>query len=285
MDTTIQAPRFRSTARLAQWVRRNKPRTRLPSESERCFFRGVEDAKKVSRNLLFYSNYVGDVGEGLESVFLSEDLSQYVRVLHIKGLKPSLGLLSRLNDAQLVWASHFLGRLPEDLEARLQAPSLLSDYANNVGPLPSNLEDIIAESPDAVAQYIYVLKVNFREVPERLLRVLVGHDRHFGKLAQALGSRLPSYLEESISDPNLALNYAKTWVRGRLPEVVEQRAFMSDPRMAVRYAFEVVRGFANVRLPDALHNAVILHGGDESDIRKYVLEVDRCSENSTGDGG
>ena len=283
MDTTVQVPRFRSTVRLAQWVRKNTPRSRLPRESERCFFRGAEDAKKVSRNILFYSNYVGEVGVELESLLLPEELAQYVRILHIKGLKPSMGLLSRLSDNQLVWASNFLGRLPEELEAKIQTPSLMSDYASNIGPLPPHLEAVLEASHHAIAQYVLVLKTHSREVPERFFRALVGHEEHFPRLAQVFG-RLPSYLEESISDPHLALNYAKNWVKGRLPEAVEQRAFQSDPGMAVRYAFEVVRGFASVRLPDALHNAVVLHGGDDVSIRKYILEVDRCSENPSGDG-
>lgn len=283
MSATIQTPRFRSTTRLAQWVRRNRPSGRLPPESERCFFRGREAPEKVSKNLLFYSNYAGELGPELDSLLLPGELPQYVRVLHLKGVKPGLGLLSRLDPERLVWASGFLGRLPEELESRIVEPSLMASYAGEVGVLPDHLADVVLGDDCAVVRYIKILKMHFKEVPERFLRDLAGHDRHFVSLAQDIG-RLPSYLEESIRDPGVALNYARYIIKGRLPEEVEVRVFHSSPRLAVRYGYEVIRGYASVRLPEPLHIALVLHPEQDPEIRKYIVEVERTSEKTTLDG-
>lgn len=282
MSATIQAPRFRSTTRLVQWVRRYRFPGRLPLDSERCFFRTKEAPEKVSKNLLYYSNYAGELGE-LESLLLPSELPQYVRVLHTKGVKPSLSILSLLDPERLVWASSFLKRLPEELEARIKDPSLMASYAAEVGPLREDLEDVMLGDDCAVVRYIKVLKLHFKEVPERFLRDLVGHDRHFVSLAQDIG-RLPSYLEESITDPRVALDYARYIIRGRLPEEVEVRAFRGSPRMSIRYGYEVIRGFAPCRLPEPLHIALMLHPEQDSEIRKYILEVDRTSEKTPIEG-
>lgn len=283
MSTMIQAPRFRSTARLAHWVRRNKNHGRLPPESERCFFRTKESPEMVSKNLLSYSNYVGELGSDLDALFIPADLPNYVRILHIKGVNPSLGLLSRLDPERLVWAASFLKRLPEELEARIVDPSLMASYATEVGPLRENLEDVILGDGCAVVKYIKVLKTHFRDVPERFFRALVGQDDHFFRLAQDIG-RLPFYLEESISTPSVALDYAKYIIKGRLPEEVEVRAFHESPRLAVRYSYEVIRGYASVRLPEPLHIALMLHPEQNPEIRKYIMEVERTSEKPAGDG-
>jgi hypothetical protein len=288
METTApHYPRFRSTTRLAQWVRRNRPSGRLPAASERCFFRSKESPQRVSSNLLRYSELVGGLSEELEALLVPDDLVGYCRVVNAKGGKPSSFVLSRMEEDRLVLASHFLGRLPEDHERRISKPSLVSLYAGRVGPLPSYLEDLIVEDPDASMDYIEVLKTHFKEVPDRFMRVLVGHDRHFLRLARALGGRIPSYLEESMTEPNVALVYARNHVRGRLPEEVEGRAFFNNRGMAVKYAFEIIRGFSNPCLPDALHNSVVLSPEASSDpeVRRYIAEVERLSEKPLADGG
>lgn len=273
-------PRFRSTARLAQWVRRNRPLGRLPSESERCFFRSKESPEKVSRNLLYYSNHAGNLGEELEALLVPDDLVGYCRVVRIKGGMPSEFVLSRMDETRLVLASQHVGRIPEDHERRISSPHLAVHYAGRVGPVPSYLEDAIVESADSAMEYIEVLKTHFKDVPDRFMRALVGHDRHFLRLARALGGRIPSYLEESMTDPNVALAYARNYIRGRLPEEVEGRVFFNSPGMAAKYAFEIIRGFSNPCLPEALHNSVVLSPEASSDpeVRRYIAEVERFSE-------
>jgi hypothetical protein len=287
METTApHIPRFRTTARLSQWVRRNRPAGRLPPESERCFFRSKEQPEKVSSNLLYYSNWGGLLGEDLDALLVPDDLVGYCRIVHTKGLKVPSSVFSRMDETRLVLASQFLGRLPEEHERRILQPNLASVYAGRVGPVPSYLEDVIVESADSAMDYIEVLKVNFKEVPDRFMRALVGHDRHFLRLARALGGRIPSYLEESMTDPNVALNYARNHVRGRLPESVEGSVFFPHPRMAVKYAFEIIRGFSNPTLPDSLHNSVVLsvEASGDSEVRRYIAEVERFSEKPLAGG-
>jgi len=288
METTApHYPRFRYTTRLAQWVRRNKPQGRLPPESERCFFSSKESPEKVSSNLVYYSNYAGRLGEELEALLTQDDLVRYCRIVHIKGGMPSSFVFSRMDEARLVMASHHVGRIPEDHERRISIPHLAVHYAGRVGPVPSYLEDAIVEDPDSSMEYIEVLKVHFKDVPDRFMRALVGHDRHFLRLARALGGRIPSYLEESMTDPNVALSYARNYVRGRLSEEVEGRAFFNNPGMAVRYAFDVVRAFSNPILPEALHNSVVLspEASQSEEVRRYIAEVERFSEKPVPVGG
>lgn len=285
--TSVHIPKFRSTARLAQWVRRNKHVGRLPPASERCFFRSKESPEKISNNLLYYSNWAGPFEVELEELLVPLDLVKYCRVVHSKNEKPSSFVLSRMDEEMLVQASQFLGRIPEEHERRITHSHLASIYANRVGPVPSYLEDVIVESPDSSIEYIELLKNNFREVPERFMRALVGQDRHFIRLLRALGGPLPFYLLQSMTDPVVALNYARGHLRGRLPEEVEGNVFFNNPEMGAKYAFEVIRGFSNPRLPDALHNSIILSANAEqsNEIRRYIAEVERCSEKPVSDGG
>jgi len=289
METTsVHIPKFRSTTRLARWVQKNKYLGRLPPASERCFFRSKESPKKISDNLLLYSNWAGKLGEELEALFdaTNHHLVNYCRAVHLKNEKPSSFVLSRMNEEMLVNASQFLGRLPEEHERRITQPHLASVYANFVGSVPSYLEDVIVEKADSSIEYIELLKKNSREVPERFMRALVGHVRHFHRLVRALGGPLPSYLLQSMTDPVVALNYARGYLRGRLPEEVEGNVFFNNPEMGAKYGLEVIRGFSNPRLPDALHNSIVLSASsDQSDeIRRYIAEVERCSEKPVSDG-
>ena len=139
---------------------------------------------------------------------------------------------------------------------------------------------------DSLMKYIGVIDRNGGESHERFLRALVGHDRHFSSLSKFLKGRLPDYLEESISDPFVALEYARSVLRGRLPEKVEV-VLQSDERCAVRYAFEVVRGFASPRLPDAVHSFLVMKSFEDPhnlEIRKYIQEVERTSEKQVVEG-
>jgi hypothetical protein len=259
----------------------------LPAESERCFFKSKESPEKVSKNLLFYSNYGGSLGEELEALFTLDDLVSYCRIIHAKGLKPSSFVFSRMEEDRLVLASKYIGRLPEEQERRIFSPKLASVYSGKIGPLPSYLEDVIVEDPDTAMEYIEVLKVNFKDVPDRFMRALVGHDRHFLRLARALGGEIPSYLVHSMTDPNVALAYARTHIRGPLPESVAIQAFSSHSGMAAKYAFEVIQRFSNPRLSDALHNLILLspEASSEPEVRRYIMEVERFSEKSLADGG
>ena len=280
MSVVSRYPRFRTTSRLVQWVRRNRPGSRLPPESERCFFRSKEAPSRISDNLVRYADHVGSVGPELESLLVGGDFCNYAVRLLRKNLEVSEFVLDNVRPGELVSLSgHLRRRFPERIERKIEDPVSMSRYADNVGVLPEEFEELIYSDPQATMNYLNVLGNSMRPVPERALRAMVGHDGFFVKLAQTMGRRLPDYLEESIRTPEVALNYARYVVRGRLPESVEE-VLTGDPRMAVRYAFEVVRGFASPMLPPAVHASVVMSvdGSSDGDVRRYIQEVDRLSE-------
>lgn len=291
MSDTINIPKFRTTTRLVQYVRRNRIPARLPADSERCFFRSKETPERVSANLVAYAVWVGPLGPELESLLDEQSALTYARDRCRKAIRPSDFILDRIRPRDLLylsqyWCQHF-GRLPERLERKIVEPSLLADYASRVGPLEPHLEDLILQDGDAVMKYIDTLQDHQREISDRYLRALVGRDGHFVKLAtQYLNRRLPDYLEESISSPEVALNYARHVVKGRLPAKVEE-ALQRDHRCAVKYAFEVIRGMSDPRLPDSIHAFVVMksfENPNDGEIRRYIQEVDRLSKKADPQG-
>jgi len=279
--STIVAPKFRTTARLCQWVRRNKPQARLSSESERCFLKSKESPERISSNLLAYASHVGELGDELESLVLENDIHGYVSRVVRRGGSAKESVLGRItNQIRLSGVASSVGRLPASQEARITEPPAILNYAQHIGPVPETMENLLVSCPDSTFGYLEILVRHGREpFPEKLLRALVGHDKNFIKLASRMGGRLPPYLEESISTPMVALDYARRFLKGRLPEKVEC-VMASDVEVAVSYAFDVVRAYASPRLPDVLHNAVVMSpsGTDNSMIRQYIREVERTSK-------
>lgn len=290
-DTLVGPPKFRTTARLVQWARRNRIASRLPPDSERCFFRSKETPEKVSNSLVEYSARVGHLDAALESLLTEQSALVYARNLCRKGLRPSDLVLDKIRERDLLYLSQYWcqhhGRLPERLERKIVDSSSLAEYASRVGPLEPHLEDVILQDGNATMSYIDTLHSNQREISDRYLRAMVGHDGHFVKLANGiLNGRLPDYLEESITSPEVALNYARHVVRGRLPEKVEL-ALQNDHRYAVKYAFEIIRGMADPRLPDSIHAFVVMKSFEnphDGEIRRYIQEVDRLSKKEDPQG-
>lgn len=271
-------PRFRSPARLVSWVRRNKIASRLPPESEKCFFTCGFSQESVSNRLVEYGARVGDLGQDLESLLSGHCVVVYVRNLCRAGKVPSDFVLDRVRPEDLLYLSQYYGKLPDRLERKMIGARALAEYASNVGPLPEHLEEIIMSDGDALMRYIKVLTTHAKPIEERFLRAMVGRDSHYCALAGIVGE-LPQYLVESISDPQVALDYASRTLKGRLPEKVEA-IFQNDHRCAVRYAFEVVRAYASPELPEAVHAAVLMKSFEDPndrEIRRYVDEVRRVS--------
>jgi len=275
---TLVAPRFRSPSRLVAWVRRNKVTSRLPPESEKCFFSGKVSSESLSNRLVEYGARVGDLGTELEGLLSGHCVVVYVRNLCRAGKVPSDFVLDRVRPEDLLYLSQYCGRLPERLERKMTGARALAEYASNVGPLQEHLEEIIISDGDALMKYIKVLIAHSRPVEERFLRAMVGRDSHYCALANMVGP-LPQYLVESISDPQVALDYASRTLKGRLPDKVEA-VLQNDHRCAVRYAFEVVRAYSSPQLPEAVHAAVLMKSFEDPndrEIRRYVDEVRRVS--------
>lgn len=286
MSVTLQAPRFRTTSRLILWARRNRPAGRLPVESERCFFRTKEAPERVSANLVRYASMVGDVGEELESLVLVGDVYGYGVELARRGVAVRESVLERMDEGELArFASYLNGRrLSERFERRIVTPGVAQHYCEVVGGATPYLESLILQDVECCMRHIKFLLNRGESPDERFLRMLAGHDRYFIELCGRIGGRLPDYLLDTVKDPDVALQYAARFLKGRLPAHLES-VFMDSPRHAVRYAFDVVRAFSSPRLPDFLHNAVVLSvNADVSEVRRYVTEVERTSEKPAVEG-
>lgn len=175
-------------------------------------------------------------------------------------------------------------RLPEDREevfitSKKEDPLTiainLATYASHIGErLSPRLENIFktSKAPQAVYSYCCALKVNKLEVPSEMVDLLQGNSGLLYRWACNTESRLPKHLEDSLSDPSTCLKYAKEVLKGRLPSHLET-VFFKDVYYATKYAFDVIRGFAPVKLPDDLHNFVVMksfeHPNDE-DIKIYM---------------
>lgn len=273
----VSVPRFRTTARLVTWMRRNKVRERVPAEIERVFFKSKESADRISQNVRLYAGFVGEISDELEACLLDKHVASYIALIHRRGVKFKESLLDRLNVSQLIYVTQYSGRQP-NYEHKIVSPSDVSEYASNVGPLSEEMERRLYGDPMSIMRYFKVLGNHFQKPPQHLIDAMVGHDAHFIELSGMIG-RLPRNLEESISDPMVALTYAKGCLKGRLPEKVE-RVLEKDPSVAAVYAIHVVRAWSNPRLPDSLHAAVLLGsvGSQSEDIKRYIAEVDRFSK-------
>lgn len=274
----VSIPRFRTTARLVSWMRRNRVQERVPAEIEQVFFKSKESADRISQNVRLYAGMVGGLSDELEACILDAHVASYISLMHHrKGCKCKENLLDRLGVSHLVYVSQYFGRLPNH-EHKILYPSDVSGYASNIGPLPEEMERRLYGDPMSIMRYFKVLGNHFQKPPQHLIDAMVGHDAHFIELSGMIG-RLPRNLEESISDPMVALTYAKGCLKGRLPEKVE-RVLEKNPSVAAVYAIHVVRAWSNPRLPDSLHAAVLLGsvGSQSEDIKRYIAEVDRFSK-------
>lgn len=107
---------------------------------------------------------------------------------------------------------------------------------------------------------------------QRLVDLLKGKSEHLLQWAIWTDQRLPTHLEDSLDDPDCLLQYSKEVLKGRLPSHLED-VFHKDVHAATEYAFDVIRGFAPVKLPDALHNFVIMESfktPNDQSIKNYM---------------
>lgn len=169
----------------------------------------------------------------------------------------------------------------------------LVEYSSffNTSRLSQNLEELLvntvekfcstANQNDAVSytamrkyvEYLSRLKNIHTDPSERMVDALKGWDIFLLQWAKEIEKRLPQHLEDSLSNPNYLLKYAVEVLKGRLPEHLEN-LFYKDVHVATEYAFEVIRGFAPVKLPEHLHNFVVMksfeHPHDRT-IKAYMM--------------
>jgi hypothetical protein len=199
------------------------------------------------------------------------------------------------------------GRMPEEVENLFfntketaeEILTSLTEYHEHIGEsLPENLENLLYEKakeaiPNAEQNFSFVhdflrycwnCVVNFeKKDAQKYIDLYKGKSTHLVQWANWTNKRLPDYLEDSIDDPSELLDYAKEVVRGRLPSHLED-VFIKDVHIATQYAFDVIRGFAPVKLPDALHSFVIMESfknPDDHRIKTY-MKASESDPNKTG---
>ena len=141
----------------------------------------------------------------------------------------------------------------------------VADYAHYVGRLELRFEKLMVGHPDAAFKYLTNVRHDGGELNPELLNTLKGHGGYLVQWSKIIGSRLPPDLEDTLKDADAryAYQYAKE---------------------VLWYAFDVIRGFSPVMLPEALHSFMILksyENPNNSWVKSYV-EASENDPNKTG---
>lgn len=186
----------------------------------------------------------------------------------------------------------YIGRLPADVEniffkTKKEDPQTvaenLADYSGRAGRVSPELESLLIKFPAQIYYYYRNTRGTNGRVSEVLENAMSGSSQYLCLYAQGLNERLPKHLEDTISEPRYLYEYARTVLRGRAPEHLEQ-CFFKDIRFAAKYAFDVIRGFASVKLPEALHNFVVMKSfetPDDYSVKAYI-EASESDPNRIG---
>jgi hypothetical protein len=153
----------------------------------------------------------------------------------------------------------------------------IASYSWYAGPVSktefhASLEPLLKHNHHAIYDYARMLHNRHLELPEELENELSGDSRFLVNLATLRERRLPVHLEDTIDEPGWAYSYAKEVLHGRLPSHLE-KVFFKNSRYASKYAFDIIRGFSSVRLPEDLHSFMIMksfENPDDEDIKIYI---------------
>ena len=193
---------------------------------------------------------------------------------------PKFRATSRLVKFVREHSSYKANRLPADREEVFftskesagQIASNLVDYSVWVGPMPTRFEKLLLGHPEMVVKYARNLITRYEtNLSEELADSLLGNSKELVAYAGVAG-RLPKHLEDSLREPRHCLTYAKNILESRLPKHLED-VFLGDVYYANQYAFKVIRGFASARLPDSLHNFMVMKSFEDpsdEDIKAYM---------------
>jgi len=162
----------------------------------------------------------------------------------------------------------------------------LADYINFTfsGRMEVEFENLLKCDPDSVLTYARCLHYSLNErISDDLEDSLKGHSQHIYQLASLKGTRLDARVEDTISDPFWALKYATDVIKGRLPSHLES-VFFKSARYASEYAFDVIRGFSPVKLPDDLHSFMIMqsYADPEDHYIKVYMQASESDPNKSG---
>lgn len=123
-----------------------------------------------------------------------------------------------------------------------------SRYADYVGVLDEQFENIIKADCDSICRYAKILASVCKPLPVHMEEELKASPSSIYDYAMTRKFhpavynpiRLPEYLENNLNSPTHCIKYAKEVLAGRLPKHIEEKIFSSDPianaRNFVQYA-------------------------------------------------
>jgi hypothetical protein len=152
----------------------------------------------------------------------------------------------------------------------------IAKYARWAGRLPE-CERLLLGQNESVLAYLRAVKKKGDTISELLVDSLAGDSRNLYRLAEEIG-RLPEHLENTISETRYLFYYAKEVLHGCLPSHLE-RGLLGDEYYLAKYAFEVIRGFAPCRLPDVLHNFMVMKSFELPDNEHIRAYMEACESN------
>jgi hypothetical protein len=293
--------------------------SRLPKEIEEVFFKSKENPSTIANNLVSYAEKINTtLDPEMEEVIKKhpDSVVRYMRVVRNSGKAIGLDLIDSLkgNSSCLAQAAYHFGRLPRELEKDITNPDAFVNYAQAlgtriveqepivffdenkdqykiancvakyaavVGPLPVEFNRLLKANNESILEYATVLYRHNKTLDKELEDNLAGDNNNLYRYAQHhLRKRLPVHLEKTLTNPQVIYNYARQIVRGRLPEELENH-LASDLSAAASYAFDVIRGYSSVRLPDVVHSAMVLTSSanlHDYNIKRYIKE---CENDTT----
>lgn len=144
-------------------------------------------------------------------------------------------------------------------------------------PLGERFEELLKPNKGAVLCYIREAHSRGQELNQSLVDELKGSSNNLYHWACHIEQRLPKHLEDSIEEPLWALKYAKDVLRGRLPKHLE-KVFFKSAEYASQYAFEVIRGFSPIKLPDDLHAFMVMKSFETPNNRHIKEYMEACED-------
>lgn len=273
------------------WTRRHSSGTRLPSDREKIFFKEAgKDPARAALAVTRYSAIVGPLDEDLENLLLCSPVSVMEYAENIGSYPWNAKLPERMYsvlmgrpDLVLRLAAHLGQKVGQDMEKCLfsEGYEAIIRYAQSVGELDEDMCRFLCADHSRVLRYAGILKNRGLSLPRWMMDEMKGDSHSLLHLAiHHLKERLPTPLEDSITDPMSLLSYSKHVLRARLPRHLEL-CLLSDHKIACQYAFEVVRGFAEVRLADELHSMIVMKSFENPEdqlVKNYVMETERLEK-------
>jgi hypothetical protein len=155
-----------------------------------------------------------------------------------------------------------------------------SRYADYVGVLDERFENIIKTDCDSIVRYSKTLAGNGKVLPRHMEEELKSSSssiydyaivRKYNSTAYP-ESRLPEYLEDSITSSSHCIKYAKEILQGRLPKHIEDRLFCSDAHANARNFVQYATAVGPI---EELEHILLFQGGSD-----HIFQYEKILKNN-----